>query len=215
MRSRIFIYLGLGVIGICVLAYFIHPIVLRSVGAYLVVEDVLEPASAIVVLGGQPPVRVLEAARLYKDGWAPKIILNQALRRETFYALSSLGIDFVEQHEYDREALLHSGVPEDAIMVIEEEVENTFAELRAVLRALPEETTLIIVTSNYHTRRTAAIWNYLADGQVKGLIRWSRSDTSFDTTTWWKNRRSIRFLVNEYMGLINYWLRFPLGIAFL
>ena len=121
----------------------------------------------------------------------------------------------MEQHEYNREALLHSGVPEKAIMVIEEEVENTYAELRAVLQALPEETTLIIVTSNYHTRRTAAIWNHLTGGQVKGLIRWSRSDTSFDPTTWWKNRRSIRFLVNEYMGLINYWLGFPLGIAFL
>ncbi len=217
MRSRIFIYLGLGVIGICVLAYLVHPIVLHSVGAYLVVEDVLEPASAIVVLGGSAPLRALEAARLYKDGWAPRIILNQPQREENFYAFSSLGIDFVEQHEYNREALLHSGVPEDAIMVIEEEVENTLAELRAVLHSLypPKETTLIIVTSNYHTRRTAAIWNHLTDGQVKGLIRWSRSDPSFDTTTWWKNRRSIRFLVNEYMGLINYWLGFPLGIVFL
>jgi len=137
MRSRIFIYLGLGVIGICVLAYLVHPMVLRRVGAYLVVEDVLEPVSAIVVLGGSAPLRALEAARLYKDGWAPEIILNQALRRETFYAFSSLGIDLVEQHEYNREALLHSGVPEKAIMVIEEEVENTHAELRAVLQALP------------------------------------------------------------------------------
>ncbi len=214
-RSRSFIYLGLGVIGLCVLAYLVHPIVLRSVGAYLVVEDVLEPASAIVVLGGRAPLRALEAARLYKDGWAPKIILNQALRRETFYALSSLGIDLVEEYQCEREALLHSGVPEDAIMVIEEEVENTLAELRAVLRSFypPKETTLIIVTSNYHTRRTAAIWNHLTDGQVKGLIQWSRSDPSFDTTTWWKNRNSIKYLVNEYMGLINYWLGFPLGIG--
>jgi len=207
----------LGVIGICVLAYLIHPIVLRSAGAYLVVEDVLKPASAIVVLGGRAPLRALEAARLYKDGWAPRIILNQPQRKEDFYAFSSLGIDFVEQHEYDRETLLRSGVPNDAIIVIEEEVENTLAELRAVLRILgsSKETTLIIVTSNYHTRRTTAIWNYLTDGQMKGLIHWTRSDTSFDTATWWKNRNSIKYLVNEYMGLISYWLGFPLGIAFL
>ncbi len=213
--SRIFVYLGLGVIGTCFLAYLVHPIALGNVGAYLVVEDALEPASAIVVLGGYPPVRALEAARLYKDGWAPKIILNQSLRKENFYAFSSLGIDFVEQHEYDREVLLRSGVPDDAIMVIEEEVENTHAELRAVLRILSpsKETTLIIVTSNYHTRRTAAIWNYFSDGQVKGLIRWSRSDTSFDTAAWWKNRNSIKSLVNEYMGLISYWLGLPLGIG--
>ena len=216
-RSRIFLYLGLGVIGICVLAYLVHPIVLRSVGTYLVVEDVLEPASAILVLSGRAPLRALEAARLYKDGWAPKIILSQSLRGEDFYALESLGIDFVEQHEYDREALLGSGVPDNAIMIIEGEVENTLAELTTVRRLLhpPEEPILIIVTSNYHTRRAAAIWNYLAEGQVKVLLRWSRSDTSFDAATWWKNRNSIKYLVNEYMGLINYWLGFPLGIALL
>ena len=67
----------------------------------------------------------LEAARLYKDGWASRIIFNQPQRKEDFYAFSSLGIDFVEQHEYDREALLHSDVPEDAIRVIKEKVENT------------------------------------------------------------------------------------------
>jgi len=216
-RSRIFLYLGLGVIGTCVLVYFIHPIVLGSVGAYLVVEDVLEPAFAIVILGGGSPLRALEAAKLYKDGWAPQIILSQSLRKEDFYAFKSLGIDFMEDYDYDREALLRSGVPSNAIIVIEEEVENTLAELRAVLRILrpPNDTTLIIVTSNYHTRRTAAIWKHLNEGQMKGLIRWTRSDTSFDTAEWWKNRNSIKYLVNEYMGLINYWLGFPLGIAFL
>lgn len=177
----------------------------------------MEPASAIIVLSGRPPLRALEAARLYKDGWAPKVILSQSLRRENFYALNLLGIDFVEQHEYDREALLRSGVPGDAIIVIEEEIENTLAELRAVLRILnpPRDTPLIIVTSNYHTRRTAAIWSYLTNGQMKGLVRWTRRDTSFDAATWWKGRNSIRYLVNEYMGLINYWLGFPLGVAFL
>ena len=215
-RSRIFLYLGLGVIGICVLAYFAHPIVLRSLGAYLVAEDVLQPASAIIVLGGRSPLRALEAAKLYKDGWAPTVILNQPLRREDFYAFQSLGIDLVEDHEYDRKALLRSGVPDEAIVAIEQEVENTLAELKAVLRVLspPKDATLIIVTSNYHTRRTSQIWNYLTDGEVKGIVRWTRSDTSFDTAKWWKNRNSIKYLVNEYMGLINYWLGFPLGMAF-
>jgi len=216
-RSRIFLYLGLGVIGICVLGYLVHPAVLRSVGAYLVVEDVLESASAILVLNGRSPLRALEAARLYKDGWAPKVILSQSRRTEDFYAFESLGIDFVEQHEYDYAALLRGGVPDDAIIMIEEEIENTLSEFKAVLRILgsPRKPTLIIVTSNYPTRRTAEIWKYLADGQVKVVVRWTRSDTSFDTAAWWKNRNSIKYLVYEYIGLINYWWKFPLGLAFL
>lgn len=214
-RSRTFLYLGLGLMGFIVLAYLAHPIILRSVGEYLVLEDTLQTAEAIVVLNGSAPLRVLEAARLYKDGWAPKIILSQSLRRGDFYAFEALGIKIVQEHEYDREALLRSGVPDHDIMIIEEEAANTLAELRAVLRILqpPEDATLIVVTSNYHTRRTAAIWNYLTDGQVKGLVRWTRNDPSFDPATWWKDRQSIKHLVNEYMGLINYWLGFPLGIA--
>ena len=214
-RSRTFLYLGLGIMGFMVSAYLAHPIILRSVGEYLVVEDTLQTAEAIVVLNGSAPLRVLEAARLYKEGWAPKIILSQALRRGDFYAFEALDIKIVQEHEYDREALLRSGVPDHDIIIIEEEAANTLAELRAVLRILqpPEDATLIIITSNYHTRRTAAIWNYLTDGQVKGIVRWTRSDPSFDPATWWKNRQSIKHLVNEYMGLINYWLGFPLGIT--
>jgi len=177
------------------------------------VEDALEPASAIIVLSGGSPLRALEAARLYKDEWAPRIILNQSVRRESFYAFESLGIDVVEQHEYDHEVLLRRGVPDEAIWVIEEEVENTVAELRTTLRLLSSstDTTLIIVTSNFHTRRTSKIWNDLTDGKIKGVVRSTRSDTLFDPATWWKNRAAIKSLVNEYMGLINYWLGLPLG----
>ena len=146
---------------------------------------------------------------------APKIILSQSLRRGDFYAFEALGIKILQEHEYDREALLRSGVPDHDIMIIEEEAANTLAELGALLRTLQpsEDTTLIVVTSNYHTRRTAAIWNYLTDGQVKGLVRWTRNDPSFDPATWWKHRQSIKQLVNEYISLINYWLGFPLGIT--
>ena len=36
-------------------------------GAWLVVEDPLQPARAIVVLGGKVPFRAMEAAKLYKQ----------------------------------------------------------------------------------------------------------------------------------------------------
>ena len=154
-RKRIFLSLGFGVIGICALAYFVHSIILRGIGEYLVVEDALQPASAIIVLSGRPPLRVLEAVRHYKDGWAPKIILTQPLKGEHIYAFESLGIDFMGNHEYEQEALLRSGGPDEAIMMLEENVENTFAELSTALRLLSPspDTTLIIVTSNWSSIR--------------------------------------------------------------
>ena len=45
-----------------------HVPILREVAAFLIIEDSLEPAAAIVALGGVPPFREIEAARLYRAG---------------------------------------------------------------------------------------------------------------------------------------------------
>src|SRR5712692_382261 len=47
------------------------------VGGWLVVEDRLEPARAVVVLGGQVPFRAMEAARIYQRGLAPEVWLTR------------------------------------------------------------------------------------------------------------------------------------------
>jgi len=217
-RFRNLSYIGLGIILICAIAYLALPVILSSIGGYLIVEDPLEKASAIVVLSSDPPYRALEGAKLYKDGWAPKVILTRPYRKRLFDTLESLGIHKKEVHELNYEVLLRSGVPPEAIVVIDQEVENTLTELKTVLQALspPSGTTLIIVTSKYHTRRTRKIWGYLSDENITGIIHWARDDDPvFDTESWWRSRRSIRMLVHEYGGLMNYWLGFPLGMALL
>jgi len=212
-RFRHLVYMGLGIILICAVAYLAHPVLLRSMGGYLIVEDPLERASAIVVLSSELPYRALEAARLYKDGWAPKVILTRPHRKRHSSILESLGIHRMEVHELHYEVLLRSEVEVEAIVVIDEGVGNTLSELKTVLRALSPsiDTTLIIVTSHYHSRRTRNIWDYLTDGNVRGIIRWTTEDSLFDAERWWKNRNSIELLVHEYGGLVNYWLGFPLG----
>src|SRR5258708_12657267 len=52
-------------------------IIFLSVGRWLVVEDPLDKAQAIVVLSGRIPVRAKEAARLYNAGYAPQLWLTR------------------------------------------------------------------------------------------------------------------------------------------
>jgi len=47
----------------------------RNVGRWLVVDDTLQPARAIAVLSGLIPFRAMEAAEIYRQGWAPGIWL--------------------------------------------------------------------------------------------------------------------------------------------
>src|SRR2546422_4801029 len=49
-----------------------------AVAGWLVVEDPLVSARAIVVLNGGFPFRAMEAASLYQQGWAPQVWLTRA-----------------------------------------------------------------------------------------------------------------------------------------
>lgn len=205
-------YVVLGALVVVLLAWSGHSAVLRSIGAYLVVQDPLERADVVVVLGGHMPFRALEAAALYHEGWVPKVILTRDLRRREYYTLRALGITIPEERGYNREVLIRRGIPGEAIVMIEQEVSNTREELQSVVNELGKSdiSTVIIATSKYHARRTRTIWRYLSQGQPRAIIRWAREDP-FDADRWWKHRGFILAVVREYLGLLNYSFGFPLG----
>ena len=66
-RSRKLWYGGALLVSIALVG-FAHVPILREMASFLIIEDSLEPAAAIVALGGVPPFREIEAARLYRAG---------------------------------------------------------------------------------------------------------------------------------------------------
>jgi len=188
-----------------------HVPILREVAAFLIVEDALEPGAAIVALGGEPPFREMEAARLYRAGWAPRVVIVRGARREELKALQNMGIEVGERWELSREVLIRQGVPASAILVPKDEAEGTLEELQTVVRALGSKNTpVILVTSKYHTRRTRLTWDHVTDGRSRGIVRASSQDP-FDPSRWWRERRFVLSVVREYLGLINYYAGFPVG----
>jgi uncharacterized SAM-binding protein YcdF (DUF218 family) len=115
-------------------------------------EDPLEKAQAIVVLSGRMPLRAMEAAKLYRKGFAPKVWLTRPT--EPGAALEAMGIPFVGEDFYNSRILMHEGVPADAIRVLQPSILNTADELTAVSAHLGKNgQKVIIVTSKVHTRR--------------------------------------------------------------
>ena len=53
-------------------------LVFLNVGRWLVSEDPLQKADAIAVLSGRMPSRALEAARVYKQGYASRVWLTHS-----------------------------------------------------------------------------------------------------------------------------------------
>ena len=193
--------------------YFAHPPILREFATRLFVEDPLEPASAIIVLSGDIPYRPLGAAQLYKAGWAPRVVLTRALLSKRYYALKALGLEYPESHVISRQVLVKLGVPNEAISVVGGEINSTVTEAQEVLKELApaEGTKLIVVTSRPHTRRARLIWNHVANGQVKPIIRAPKEDPTFVVEGWWKKNSAIRTVAHECRALINWWLGLPAG----
>jgi len=183
-----------------------------TVGRWLVVEDPLEKAAAIAVLSGRMPVRALEAAKLYREGYAPEVWLTHST--EPGETLTSLGISFYGEDYYNKLILLHEGVPEQAIHVLEPPIVNTADEMKviAVVLGRTGHPSVIIVTTKPHTRRVRLLWRRLAAKKGRAIVR-AASEDSFDPAHWWRDTGDALDVVREVLGLLNAWAGLPLRPA--
>jgi uncharacterized SAM-binding protein YcdF (DUF218 family) len=179
------------------------------VGRWLVVEDPLDHAQAIAVLSGRMPLRVLEAAKLYRAGYAPEVWLTHST--EPAKSLQEMGLKYWGEEDYDREILIHEGVPPAAIHVLEPPILNTADEIVAIKFALSAAPlrTVIIVTSKPHTRRVHTLWRLLTHGESRIIVRAPALDP-FDAQHWWRNTTDALDVVREILGLLNAWAGLPL-----
>ena len=84
-------------------------ILFLNVGRWLVVEDPLEKANAIVVLSGRLPMRALEAARLYQVGLGTASLAHASQTNRPLRS-PSLDIDDPGEDAFSARVLQHGGV---------------------------------------------------------------------------------------------------------
>jgi len=187
-------------------------VIFLNVGRWLVVEDPLQKASAIAILSGRMPGRALEAARVYKQGYAPRVWLTYSTEpRDT---LAHLSIPYAGEVFYDKQILMKEGVPESAIQLLEPPIVNTADEMRTIGEELRKEKQgkVIVVTSKVHTRRARALWNRLSSQDGTAIVH-GVSDDPFDPAHWWRNTLDVLDVVREILGLLNVWSGLPLRPA--
>ena len=179
-------------------------------GAWLVVEDPLQKADAIFVLGGTLFERPLEAVDLYHEGWAPRIMLMRQIADDGEVELRRRGIPYQREIDVQIDVLNRLGVPLSVIDILGEQ-DSTKDEAIALLAIVREKrwARVIVVTSKQHTRRARMTMNWrLAGSGAQAVVRASRYDLS-DVDGWWRNRSTLRFTLFETQRLMAYWL----GIA--
>lgn len=184
----------------------------RGAGTWLVVDDRLQPASAVVVFGGQVPFRAMEAAAIYKQGLTREVWLTPGGVYDEDIKLAELGVERPLEYTYSRQVLERLEVPPEAIRVLPGRTQNTADEVRAVARELQETggNRAIVVTSKYHTRRVKVLWRSLVGSGPQLVVRYTPDDP-YEPTRWWRTSEDIRSVWREWFGLLNAWAGFPVS----
>ena len=170
-----------------------HPL-LRLAGGFWIVDDGPAYSDAIVILGDDNygGDRAAEAAKLFKAGWAPRVVASGRFLRP--YA----SIAELEEHD-----LKDDGVPQDAIIRFEQHAGNTKDEAVALRQLILQRgwKRILLVTSNYHTRRARYICaRTFPAGTVLRVV--PAADSEYDPDHWWETRRGVVIFTHEVAGMI-------------
>lgn len=187
-------------------------LLIRHAGAWLVVQDPLEPTPVIVVLSGRMPERAREAAAIYEQGLSSQVWISRPVSPSP--ELEALGIPYVGEEFYSARVLMRLGVPADAIRVLDGTVHNTREELEVIAAELRRsgQEKVILVTTKAHTRRVHLIWRKRVGAKPRALVRYARGD-HYDGAHWWRTTSDALDVVREVLGLANAWAGFPLQPA--
>lgn len=170
-----------------------HPLMRWTANGWIV-EDSFEKADAIVVLGDDNffADRATRAAELFRQGKAPVVVASGRRLRP------NAGVSELMEHD-----LIERGVPKDRIIRVTHDADSTREEAEALLRfTIPKKWhALIVVTSNYHTRRARYIFRKTFPQAVEIYVASAR-DGDFDPDQWWMKRKSIKELTREWLGML-------------
>jgi len=173
---------------------------LSPIGTFLVTEDPLTPAEAVVPLAGDRE-RLLYAAQLLREGYAAYLLLTDMRipqshpKAPSFAALSERGA-------------LAYGVPHHAIRRVPGRAATTYAEAQNIRRFAEAQgwRSLLVVTSPFHTRRTGVLFEDVFRGSGVTLRVRAVRPSRYRADAWWRSREGWRNTSSEYLKLLLYHL---------
>lgn len=167
---------------------------LQAAGGFLVATEVPEAADVIVVLGGDSNgVRAIQGCNLLKQKFAPQLWMSG---NQNFFGQN--------ESEAARDFVVARGCEASQVVALKQPVDSTRDEAVLIGRRLREQgaKSCLLVTSNYHTRRTGRIFRVTnPDIQFRVV---AAPNPDFPVHEWWRHRYSQRIFLNEWMKTVAY-----------
>jgi len=178
----------------CAVLYLARHPILPFAAEFWIIEDPIDKADAIIVLSDDNfyAARATRAAELFREGKAPLVVASGRRLRP------SAGIAELMEHD-----LVERGVRRDRILRFAHDADGTREEAEALARFAKERKwrSVIVVTSNYHTRRARYIFRRVFPQDIEVRVASAR-DGDFDPQRWWEKRKSVKELMREFAGMM-------------
>jgi uncharacterized SAM-binding protein YcdF (DUF218 family) len=182
------------ILAVCAVLYLARVPLLRLAGEFWVVDEPPETSDVIVVLSGDnyDAERATRAASLFKSGMAPRVLATGRALRSYATTTDLMKRDLVEH-----------GVPESAIVPFTHKADDTRDEAAAVSEFVASHgwKKILLVTSNYHTRRSQYIYEHALPASDQ-LLTVAAPDSDYDPNYWWKTRAGVKIFFHELGGYL-------------
>ena len=202
--SAVFLLLFAG----CFLLYRISPAfreaILIGVGNFLIVEDDLQPADLIHVLGGGDVGRVDHGVTLYTQGFGKKMFFTGG-------RVEPRGMHDLPDSFSSGDYAEMQGVKSDDILSRGSKAANTYEEAVALRELLDKENyihSVIIVSTPYHLRRVRWTFNKVVGYRVDLQYAPVPFTISQYKQRWWEDKLSRAMVKNEYLKLLLYFFKY-------
>ena len=170
-------------------------------GQFLVVNEEISPAQAIVVIGGDhKPQRMRQAVDLFNQGYAPILIISAG-------TLVLEGTETLPESEVMRRQALSLGFSED-FLIIEDKSKTTVENARFTKSILDdhEVESIILVTSAYHSRRARRIFHDVFGEEI--YISTQPAKPVNHPLLWLFSNEERQVIQYEYRNWLVYWVDF-------
>ncbi len=208
-KRRFRILLGVGGVFVLsvILVFVFRASILTALADGLIVNEVPHPADIIFLLNGDIDTRPFRASELYKQGLAPLVVIARtrdtpAVKMGLVPNLTDISVSILER----------TGVPPAKIIILPFTggVTSTFDEAEALhgyIDSVPVRQ-VMLVTSEFHTRRAKWIFERELSGLPVTLEMVAVPYAAFDRASWWKNETGLITLNNEYLKLVYYYFKY-------
>lgn len=172
-----------------------HARILTALGSYLVLEDQPKQADiALVLAGDQLGNRILRASELVRQGYVPKVLVSGPGPLYGLYECD-LAIPFAVKAGYPEAYFIHF---EHMAHSTQEEAVYSAAELKKL-----GARHVLLVTSDFHTRRSARIFRAAVPGIEFTMI--AAHDPYFSPSGWWHSREGEKTFFTEWEKTLANW----------